>query len=227
MQVNKRARNRLIGVTAIIVIIVLAVVVSTGSDDGALNRTVAQVADNNEIVGERISVSGAVVTGSWNRESSPMEFELQDEGTEGGAVLGVRYSGGVPSTFGDGVVAIVKGVVGSDGVLESDDMITKCPSKYETAKGALSVDSVSGGGANMVGTTVKVQGLVVADSIVAAGGDQRFAIETEDGTAELGIAWNGALPAGMDTGSQVVVTGALEADGFFVATDVAIAEETQ
>lgn len=227
MQVNKRARNRLIGVTAIIVIIALAVVVSTGSDDGALNRTVEQVVDNPEIVGERISVSGAVVAGSWNRESSPMVFDIRDEGSADGPVVTVRYSGGVPSTFGDGVVAIIKGTIGDDGVLESADMITKCPSKYETAKGALTVDSITGGGANLVGTTVKMQGFVVKDSIQAIGGDQRFVVATEDGSAEIGIAWNGALPEGMDTGSQVVITGALEEDGLFAATDVAIAEETQ
>lgn len=227
MQVNKRARNRLIGVTAIIVIIALAVVVSTGSDDGAFNRTVEQVADNPEIVGERISVSGAVVAGSWNRESSPMVFDIRDEGSADGPVVTVRYSGGVPSTFGDGVVAIIKGTIGDDGVLESADMITKCPSKYETAKGALTVDSITGGGDNLVGTTVKMQGFVVKDSIQAIGGDQRFVVATEDGSAEIGIAWNGALPEGMDTGSQVVITGALEDDGLFAASDVAIAEETQ
>lgn len=227
MHVNKRARNRLIGVTAIIVIIVLAVVVSTGSEDGALYRTVDEVSGNADLIGERISVSGAVVTGSWNRESSPMEFDIRDEGSEDGPVVSVRYNGGVPSTFGDGVVAIVKGVMNEDGVLESDDMITKCPSKYETAKGALTVDSVTGGGANMVGTTVKMQGFVVAGSIEAAGGEQRFVVATEDGSAQIAIAWNGALPEGMDAGSQVVITGALEADGFFAATDVAIAEDTQ
>lgn len=227
MQVNKRARNRLIGVTAIIVIIALAVVVSTGSDDGAYNRTVQEVAGNPEVVGERISVSGAVVAGSWNRESSPMVFDIRDEGSADGPVVTVRYSGGVPSTFGDGVVAIIKGTVGDDGVLESADMITKCPSKYETAKGALTVDSITGGGEKLVGTTVKMQGFVVKDSIQAIGGDQRFVVETEDGSDEIGIAWNGALPEGMDTGTQVVITGALEEDGLFAATDVAIAEESQ
>ena len=128
---NKRARNRLIGVTAIIVIIALAVVVSTGSEDGALYRTVGDVVDNPELVGERVSVGGAVVNGSWNRESNPMEVEIREEGTDDGPVIAVRYNGGVPSTFGDGVVAIIKGTVTADGIIESDDMITKCPSKYE------------------------------------------------------------------------------------------------
>ncbi len=151
-----------------------------------------------------------------------MRFEIREEGVEGGETLQVVYSGGVPSTFGDGVVAILKGTVTEEGVLESDDMITKCPSKYESAAGALAVADLADKGDAMVDKYTKVTGVVVADTIVPPGEETRFLIASEDGAAEIGVAFEGALPAGMDTGSVVVVSGKLGTDrhlrrGFGVA----------
>lgn len=224
MQVNKRARNRLIGVTAIVIIAAVAIVASTGSTDGAYYRPVGEVVSDASLVGERVSVGGEVVAGSWDKKSNPMRFDIREEGKDDGPVISVVYHGGVPSTFGDGVVAIIKGELTADGYIDSDDMITKCPSKYETATGSLTVTQAS---EQPEGSTFPVTGFVVANSIKPPGSGERFVIsETADGGLEMEVIWEGALPAGMDSGSQVVITGSVEG-GSLVASEVSLADSEQ
>lgn len=222
---NKRARTRLIGITLIILIAVLAIVFSQGSDDAAYYKTVEQISEDKSLVGERVRVGGAVVQGSWDKKSNPMSFRIRaEEDADGtGPTLAVVYSGGVPSTFGDGVVAIVTGELGADGTIKSTDMITKCPSKYESATTALTVTNIKTM-PNVTGKSVKVQGYIVAGSIVPPGGKKRFSVAVEkDGTGDtLDVFYEGAPPAGMTDGSQVVLGGSLDADGVFDAVSVAM-----
>ncbi len=223
---NKRARMRLIGVTAIILIVVIAIFLTTGSKEGAYYRKVSEIVGNDEYVGERVRVGGTVVAGSWNRQSNPMIFDIRDEDTDSGPTIQVVYHGGVPSTFGDEVVAIVTGEVTEEGTIESSDMITKCPSKYESSKDAIGVSALLDKGDSMVGKTVKITGYVVGD-VTAPGGETRFYVADEKEGADegLGVFYDRALPAGMDTGTKVVIQGSLESDGIFAATDVSLPEE--
>lgn len=228
---NKRARTRLIGVTAIILLAVAAVVAS-GAFGGstAYSRTVQDVSEDKSLVGERVKVSGTVVSGSWDQKQNPMTFIIRDEEdkTESGPTLKVVFNGAVPSTFGDGVVAIVTGELDDKGTVKSSDMITKCPSKYESSKGAMPIGDLVGKGDEMVGTTVKVAGFVKNGSIVPPGGEARFIATSEtSGGEEVMVVWEGALPAGMVDGSKVVLTGAIEDDGRFVATEVALDQAEQ
>lgn len=228
---NKRARTRLIGVTAIILLAVVAMVAS-GAFGGntAYSRTVKEVTEDKSLVGERVKVSGTVVSGSWDQNQNPMKFTIRDEADaqESGPTINVVFNGAVPSTFGDGVTAIVTGELDENGTVTSSDMITKCPSKYESAKGSMSVTDLLGKADTMTGKTTKISGFVKKGTIVAPGGDSRFVVASEtDGGDELPVAWEGALPAGMVDGSKVVLTGALEADGKFVATEVALDKAEQ
>ena len=224
---NKRARVRLIGVTAIILIAVMAIIFGAGSEDGAYFRQVSEALEDPELVGERIRVGGEVVAGSWDRQSNPMKFDIREEGVPDGPTIEVVYSGGVPSTFGDGVVAIVTGTLTEDLIIDSDDMITKCPSKYESEAGALSIDSLLEKGESMVGNYTKITGIIVSESVVPLGGEARFYVVTKEGGEGLGIFYEGALPAGMDDGSQVVISGTLDEDGIFAADTVALSEESE
>lgn len=224
---NKRAQNRLIGVTAIILIAIAAIFFGLGGSNTSYFKTVDEVSTDAALVGERVKVGGAVIAGSWDKNSNPMKFTVRDEtDLEGtGPTLDVVYNGPVPSTFGDGVTAIVTGELGSNGVLNADEMITKCPSKYESATGALPISDLLGKGESMVGKTVKATGYVKAGTITPPGGTVRFIVTTTaQGGEEVGVAWEGALPEGMVDLSVVVMTGAIEADGVFVATDVSLDE---
>lgn len=227
---NKRARTRLIGVTAVILIAVATVVVLSGNAKGAYSSTVADVTKDSDLVGERVKVSGSVVPASWDKQSDPMKFVIRDEKDEAGTgpTVKVVYTGGVPSTFGDGVVAIVTGELAADGTVNANEMITKCPSKYESAEGAMPVADLLGRGAAMEGKTVRTTGYVKPGSLGAASDDPRFVVtEKADGTgASVPVSFTGVLPSGMADGVQVVMTGAVEADGKFVATNLAL-EQSQ
>lgn len=227
---NKRARTRLIGVTAVILIAVVAVVIISGNTTGAYSSTVASVAKDESLVGKRVKVSGTVVAASWDKQTNPMRFTIRDEKdtAESGPTVKVVYSGGVPSTFGDGVVAIVTGELSADGTVNANEMITKCPSKYESAEGALPIADLLGKGASMEGKTVRATGYVKPGSLGAANDDPRFVVAAKaDGAGEsIPVSYTGVLPSGMADGSQVIMTGALEANGTFVITNLAL-EESQ
>lgn len=220
---NKRARTRLIGVTAIILIAVAAIFLTSGNNSAAYYKTVKEAASDSELVGERVKVGGAVVTGSWDKKSNPMTFEIRDEKDQDGTGPSVKvvYQGAVPSTFGDGVVAIVTGELGSDRIIQADEMITKCPSKYESATGAMPVKDVQPG---QKADKLKLTGFIAPGSVVAPGGDKRFVIAANpDGSGTtIDVVWDGALPDGMKDGSSVVLTGKLVGDGTFEATEVAL-----
>ncbi len=227
---NKRARVRLIGVTAAILIAVGAMVYYTGGKQGAYEGDLAAVAQDQSLVGEQVKVGGTVVAGSWDKKSNPMRFTIRGENdkTESGPTLKVVYTGTVPATFGDGVVAIVTGKLADDGTVNATDMITKCPSKYESATGATPVADLLAGGTSMEGKPVRTTGYVKPGSMAAAGGTgPRFVVaQNADGSGiSVSVVYSGALPDGIKDGSQVVMGGALE-QGDFVATSVAL-EESQ
>ena len=81
---NKRARMRLIGVTAVILIAIAAVVLLTGNKQGAVYSTVPKVAKDASLVGKRVKVGGTVVAGSWDKKSNPMVFVIRDEADKTG-----------------------------------------------------------------------------------------------------------------------------------------------
>ncbi|MBA4370940.1 MAG: cytochrome C biogenesis protein [Coriobacteriaceae bacterium] len=222
---NKRAQVRLIGVTAIIVIAVAAILLGTAKKEGAIQKGVAEIAADTALVGQRVKVGGSVVPGSWDKKSNPMRFEIREEGASGGPTLKVVYSGQVPSTFGDDVAAIITGTLQEGGLIEATDMITKCPSKYESATGAETVDVLLANGAKIAGKPIKVTGFVVTGSIKPPGGGERFRIAAKAaGGNSVGVVYEGALPDGMADASSVVLGGSLGTDGVFTATSVAISK---
>ncbi len=220
---NKRARTRLIGVTVIVLAIIAVIIFGTGKNDASYSKTVDEVLKDQSLVGKRVRVSGSVVPGSWKKGSSPMVFDIKAEKGGNGGIIKVSYSGTAPNTFGDGVVAIVTGTLEPGGKIQSSDMITKCPSKYESATGAMTV-------ANLVAdkdigiTFTKVAGYVVPNSLVAPGGAERFKLSDKaDGSGvTVSVSYSGAIPNGMTAGKKIVVSGKPQSDGTFAATQVAV-----
>jgi len=226
MRVNKRAKQRLIGVTILVIVIVagLIFVATQGEGAGASRKTVAEITTDAALVGEQVQVEAPVVKGSWTPGTKPFLFDIQDKGDPNGPVMTVQWDGPVPSAFGDGVTAIVTGEVADGGKkLLARTLITQCPSKYASASDALAVDQLLK--SDLAGTTVKITGYVVQGTMQPAGGGERFFVGTNTkGDEKVGVAFDGAFPAGMDDGSKVVITGSLEDNGIFNASDVAIDE---
>ena len=225
MLVNKRARTRLIGVTAIVLVAIAAIVFGAGGKQGAYYKTVKDVTSDKTLVGKRVRVGGAVVAGSWDKRSNPMRFAIRQEGDQSasGPTIKVVYNGTVPSTFGDGVVAIITGNLTTEGAIDSNDMITKCPSKYQSATGAMSVADLVKGGESLTGKSVKVTGYVVGQ-VNPPGGSVRFTLgnSVQAGDTSVNVFYDGAIPQGMQTGSQVVIGGSLDSSGTFDAVSVAM-----
>ena len=225
---NKRARMRLIGVTAIIVIVIAVLVLTIGNKQVAAYSTITQMAKDGTKAGERVKVGGAVVAGSWNKQSNPMKFTIKEETDSAGTgpTVKVVYSGTAPNTFGDGVVAIVTGTVDKNGVIQANEMITKCPSKYSSAVGAIPVSELNKG-TSMVGKKdLQISGYVKPGSLGDASAAQRFVLATKaDGSdPSVAVKYTGALPDTVKDGVQVVVVGTLGSDNTFTATSVALAQ---
>ena len=134
---NRKAKRRLIVVGGIVVIAMLVVVAIAGAGGSAASLTVGDVLTG-QYESKKVQVSGSVVADSLTSDGSTAIFEITPEDGDGTDVLQVAYDGALPATFGTGVVAICTGTV-EDGTLACTEMVTKCPSKYESAEGSLTV----------------------------------------------------------------------------------------
>jgi cytochrome c-type biogenesis protein CcmE len=82
--------------------------------------------------GRSYQLTGMVVAGSVHRQGSVLDFSVQDRA--GATRVPVLYTGTVPDPFREGrevIVTVQK--QGARYVGERDSLITKCPSKYQTA----------------------------------------------------------------------------------------------
>ena len=84
----------------------------------------------------RIRVSGTIVGESiqWHPETLELTFEIAN----GEDRLPVHYHGSRPDMFRDGAEAVVEGRYLSDGHhfrVEADQLLLKCPSKYQEKAG--------------------------------------------------------------------------------------------
>jgi len=219
---NKRARNRLIGVTVIILGIAAAVFFGSGAGTGSYSKSVSDAVNDPSLVGKRIKVSGSVIAGSWDKKTNPMKFKIRSEGKDSGPELAVVYSGAAPNTFGNDTVAIVTGTLESGGVIKADDMITKCPSKYQSGTGAIQLAELLK--SEPKGQPVKVVGFLKAGSLKpqSAESSDRFTLSsTATGGDEITVSFAGSMPAGTEDGVQLVVGGEYLSKTLIVATDVA------
>lgn len=217
---NSKTKKRLIGVSGVIIIVMILVLAFVGSGTSAKTVSVAEAAEMPE-GSQKVQVSGNVVPNSFATENDVLTFKIYDPEGSPATQLEVRYDGAASSTFGNDVTAICTGKIGEGGVLSCSELVTKCPSKYENADSALTVSQLLGYGDGVVDKVVKVTGVVDGDTLKAAGSGERFAITGDDGS-RMSVMYDGALSDEVVGGATVVLTGSLNSDGNFVATDVAL-----
>ena len=82
-------------------------------------------------VGLTLRIEGLVVPGSIEHRPGTRDFRFRV--TRNRAEIPVTYSGLVPDTFTNCAGVTVRGVLGADGTFRSDEIVAKCPSKYEAA----------------------------------------------------------------------------------------------
>jgi cytochrome c-type biogenesis protein CcmE len=70
-------------------------------------------------------VPGSLVQSQSSLESS---FKIEEDGEE----LEVHYAKELPDTFKDGAEVLVEGSYHADGYFDAQQLMAKCPSKYES-----------------------------------------------------------------------------------------------
>ena len=211
----------MMAVTGIIVIVLVVILAVAGGSGAAKSATVADAVAG-KYADQKIQVTGNVVENSYATNGNVLTFAIYDKDGNPGDRLEVRYEGGVSATFGNDVTAICTGKINDAGVLECSELVTKCPSKYENADSALTVEQLLGYGESVYGNVVKVAGSVGAGALKAAGQGDRFILVDAETGDSMPVVFEGALSDGIADGSAVVLTGSLGADGKFAATDVAL-----
>ena len=187
---NKSAKRRLVVVGGIVVIAMLVIVAIAGSGGSASSLSIADVLGGN-YDGKKVQVSGAVVADSLTSEGSAAVFKIAPEGVDAAGTV-------------DGKT------------LEASEMVTKCPSKYESAEGSLTVKGLLDQQDSMMFKDTKVCGYVTGE-INDAQADFRFTIESQGET--LKVAYDGGLDEVITDGTALVISGHLDSDGVFVATE--------
>ena len=219
---NTKAKRRMALTAGIIVIVLIVVLAVVGGNSAAKTVSVAEAA---ELEGNnKIQVTGNVVENSFSIDGNTLTFSIYDAQADPQAAtqLDVLYEGGISATFGNDVTAICTGKKDGSGVLVCSELVTKCPSKYESGANALSVTDLLGYGDKIVGKTVKVEGAVKPGTLGGVDAKVRFTIVDEASAAELPVRFAGALSDDIADDAHVVLTGAMGADGVFEATNVAL-----
>ena len=220
---NARTKKRLIIVTGVIVMAMAIILAVVGGGTAAKTVSVAQAASG-DYANQRVQVSGNVVENSYSTKDNILSFAIYDPDSSNNATLNVSYDGGAAATFGNDVTAICTGKMAEDGTLVCSELVTKCPSKYESGMDALGVGQMLGYGDKVLNKTIKVIGTVKAGSQNPAGSGDRFVLQdTEDEASTVSVQCDIALSdETLADGAKVVLTGNMLENGKFSATVVAL-----
>ena len=123
---------------ALIAAAVVFLIVTSMSANAQYFYTVEELrAKGQSLIDQNVRVSGAVINSSTKfevRDNQPyLEFEIADAETVGAqAPLRIVYNGPKPDLIEEPhAQAIVEGHLGADGSFHADNLLLKCPSRYE------------------------------------------------------------------------------------------------
>lgn len=120
----------------------VAYIIFDGAEDAVFAYTVDQaVGQKTDLVGKKFRVRGDVKEGTI--VATPGTLESRFDLVKNDEIITIRYDKPLPDTFKAGMEVIAEGQMGSDGVLVADNIIAKCPSKYE--EGAPTGKKMGGG----------------------------------------------------------------------------------
>ena len=96
-------------------------------------KQVDEVAANlSRWTGPRLKMGGHVVKGSIFHKPGTLEYVF--DVTRNGKTIRVFYNGVVPDTFKDDAEVVVAGRMSPKGVFDANQVVAKCPSKYQAAE---------------------------------------------------------------------------------------------
>lgn len=123
------AKRKVLTISGILVIILcVSLILFSASEFVNPYHSVSEVAsDTANFMGQQIQMIGKVVNGSIRTVGGNMTFEI----TDGKSVLNVIYSGSTPQNFREGIDVVVIGNLISGDTFKANEILTKCPSKWE------------------------------------------------------------------------------------------------
>lgn len=132
----------------IIIIAAIAYLMFTSiSSTGAYYMSVSELNQQvGTLEGKKVRVEGSIVPESedWDAANLLLRFKMQDDT---GQQIVVSFHGSRPSNFARATEAIVEGELTDSGVFRADNLLLKCPSRYEESPELTHFESVDTGGA--------------------------------------------------------------------------------
>lgn len=135
MAIDKRSRNRLIIVTAVLAIVVAFLIYQSSPGSYSYYKTVRQLKNDQSLIGVSVRVSGIVAKNSLKQDSSGYHFLIVDNKDKASSIL-VNYNGVMPQTFAEGIQVVAQGTYKSNNQLDASNILTKCPTKYQSQQKA-------------------------------------------------------------------------------------------
>jgi cytochrome c-type biogenesis protein CcmE len=133
-------RNIKIAVTAVVLASAFGFMMWTTLRDGAeyFKHVDEVVAQRPTLEGKKLQVQGYVIPGSILVKPNTLEYRFRIQNNpirsgEPGQVMNVSFTGTPPDTFKDEAEVVAHGQLRSDGGFDANQVIAKCPSKYEAA----------------------------------------------------------------------------------------------
>lgn len=118
----------------VIVALIAYLIISSISAAGAYYREVGEVLDQQVVLaGKNLRVSGKVVTESIQYDAANLDlrFRISDP-ADPSKQLPIRFHGVQPDQIGrENTEAIVEGTLLPDGSVQANNLLLKCPSRYE------------------------------------------------------------------------------------------------
>jgi cytochrome c-type biogenesis protein CcmE len=118
----------------VIVGLIAYLIISSISSAGAYYREVGEVlTQQDSLAGKNLRVSGNIVTESITYDAAKLDlnFKISDP-TDASKTLPVYFHGVQPDQISrEGASAIVEGTLGPGGTVNANNLLLKCPSRYE------------------------------------------------------------------------------------------------
>ncbi len=118
----------------VIVGLIAYLIISSISSAGAYYREVGEVlAQQDALAGKNLRVSGNIISDSVTYDAAKLDlrFKISDP-TDANKQLAVYFHGVKPDQITrEGASAIIEGSLGSGGVVQANNLLLKCPSRYE------------------------------------------------------------------------------------------------
>lgn len=127
--------NRKLMVAGVVLILAVGFLIYNAMDgSAAFYMTVTELeSGGTTLQGEKVRVGGNVVDGTIVR--GDIGEEIRFDVTDGESEIAMVYNGDIPDIFTDHAEVIATGTIGPDGVFVAEELLTKCPSRFEADEG--------------------------------------------------------------------------------------------